>query len=131
LPDGGQILKRFTIDGRNVASFDDFVVAVNLGFIRHVGGTWNGNLDAFNDYLSWPEEPEYELELLGGESCGSRLGHAAQAAWLRATLGTCHSSSVADMQARLARAEAGDGETLFDVIRAIVARHPQVHLVLR
>jgi hypothetical protein len=45
-------LKRYTIDCREVASFEDFVAAVNTGFIRHVGGMWNGNLDAFNDTYS-------------------------------------------------------------------------------
>jgi hypothetical protein len=124
-------VKRFTIDGRGIRSFADFVAAVNLGLVQQVGGTWNGNLDAFNDYLSWSEEPEYEIELLGGENCASQLGHAAQAAWLRAHLCTCHPSNVADMQLRLARAEAGDGKTLFDVIREIVAANSHVHLVLR
>jgi len=45
----------FTIDGRAVKSFDDFIAAMNTGFVRHVGGDWNGNLDALNDYLSWPD----------------------------------------------------------------------------
>ena len=65
----GVLVKRFTIDGRRVRSFDEFVEATNMGFVELVGGKWNGNLDAFNDYLSWPEEEEYELELLDAASC--------------------------------------------------------------
>ena len=84
-------MRRYTVDGRGVRSFDDFVAAMNAGFIRPAGGLWNGNLDAFNDYLSWPDDAEYELELLG----------------------------------------ASEGETLFDVIREIVAANPHVHLMLR
>lgn len=121
----------FTIDGGSVRSFDDFVDAVNLGFVRHVGGRWNGNLDAFSDYLSWPEEDEYQLELLGAENCAAHLGHEAHAAWLRAHIRTCHPSHVPDMRSRLERAEAREGETLFDVIREIIAQHPHVRLVLR
>jgi hypothetical protein len=95
-------VKRFTIDGRTVQSFGDFVQATNAGFIERVGGRWNGNLDAFNDYLSWPEEQEYELELLDAARCARNLGHAAHAAWLRDHLGACHPSNVADIQSRLA-----------------------------
>jgi hypothetical protein len=104
---------------------------MNLGFVGQVGGAWNGNLDALNDYLSWPEENEYELELVGANTCAAHLGHAAQAEWLRAHIRTCHPSNVAAMQSRLERAEAGEGETLFDVIREIVAANPHVHFALR
>ena len=76
-------MKRFTIDCSQVKSFEDFVHATNSGFIERVNGLWNGNLDALNDYLKWPEDEEYELELLGAENCARNLGHAAQAAWLR------------------------------------------------
>lgn len=124
-------MKTFTIDGRGVRSFDDFVEATNVGFVEQVGGKWNGNLDAFNDYLSWPEEEEYELQLLDSAGCSRNLGHAAQAAWLREHLGTCHPSYVADMQSRLAQAETGQGETLFDVIKGIIADNRQVRLLLR
>ena len=124
-------MKRFTIDGRWVNSFDDFVAATNAGLIEGVGGKWNGNLDAFNDYLSWPAEHEYELELVDAAGLSQRLGHAAQVLWLRAHLGTCHPSNVAHMESRLALAEAGKGETLFDVVKKIIADNPHVHLVLR
>lgn len=124
-------MKRFTVDGRGVRSFDDLVTAMNLGFVRQVRGAWNGNLDAFSDYLSWPEEGDYELELLGSDNCIAHLGHVAQADWLREHIRTCHPSNVADMQSGLERADAGEGQTLFDVIREIIAASPHVHLVLR
>ena len=124
-------MKRFSIDGGNVRSLHDFVEATNAGFVEHVGGRWNGNLDAFNDYLSWPEEQEYEIELLHSAICERNLGHAAQAEWLREHLGTCHPSNRADLQSRLAQAEAGGGQTLFDVIKEILAENSQVRLLLR
>jgi hypothetical protein len=124
------LVKRFTIDGTLVKSFEDFVVAMNSGLIEAVGGKWNGNLDAFNDYLSWPEEQEYELELLDATGVEQRLGHGAQATWLRAHLQTCHPSNVADMESRLALAEAGQGQTLFQLLKEIIAGNPHVHLVV-
>ena len=123
-------MRRFTVDARTVQSFGDFVEAANAGFIERVGGKWNGNLDAFNDYLSWPEEPEYELELLGAVNCARNLGHAAQAAWLRDHLGTCHPSNRADIQTRLALAETQRGETLFDVLKEIIEANSDVRLLL-
>ena len=58
-------LKEFTIDLTNVKSFTDIISAFNDGLIKPAGGNWNGNLDAFNDYLSWPPEQAYRLILLG------------------------------------------------------------------
>ncbi len=124
-------MRRFTADASNVRSFGDFVDAANAGFIELIGGKWNGNLDAFNDYLSWPEESEYELELLGAADCARSLGHAAQAAWLRDHLETCHPSNRPDFQARLALAEAQRGETLFDVLKEIIEANSDVRLLLR
>ncbi len=54
-------------------SFPEFVEAFNAGFIRKVGGEWTGNLDAFHDYLSWPDEDEYELTVAGWDGCRSML----------------------------------------------------------
>lgn len=109
----------------------DFVEATNVGFVEQVGGKWDGSLDAFNDYLSWPEQEEYELQLLDAAGCARSLARAAQAAWLRQRLGTCHPSSVADMRSRLAQAEAGRGDTLFDSITEIITGNRHVRLVLR
>jgi hypothetical protein len=123
-------VKRFTVDARSVESFEDFVEAFNRGFVEHVGGTWNGNLDGFNDFLSWPQESHYELELLGSEASELNLGYPAQAAWLRGNLETCHPSNRRDVEARLALAEAGRGETLFDVLKEIIESHSEVRLIL-
>jgi hypothetical protein len=124
-------VRTFTVDGRNVRTFDDFIEAFNVGFIERVGGKWNGNLDAFNDYLGWPGEEEYELELVGAADCARALGHAAQADWLRDRLRTCHPAHVASMEARLALAEAGQGETLFEVIEEIIGHNLGVRFVCR
>ncbi len=102
---------------------------MNRAIIRNAGGEWKGSLDAFNDYLSWPDEESYELELLGAEHCETVLGHRAQAEWLRENLTKSHPSNKELILARLESAEQGQGETLFDVIRDIIRDNPHVRLV--
>lgn len=81
-----------------VRSFDDFVAAFNAGMIDHVGGHWGGNLDAFHDYLSWPEDEAYRLVLVGWD-------RAAQV---------------------LERVEAPGGRTMLEVLREIFGDNPHV-----
>ena len=42
-------MKEFIVDLTAVTSWPQFIAAFNDGFIRHVTGDWNGNLDAFHD----------------------------------------------------------------------------------
>ena len=104
--------------------------SMNDGFVRPTGGDWNGNLDAFNDYLKWPEESEYELEISGSDQCAGALGHDAMANELRRKLGSCHPSHAATIRADIAAAEKGQGRTLFDLVREIIAEDGGVHVVL-
>lgn len=123
------VMKRFQIDGRNVRTFGDFIEAVNVGFVRPAGGEWRGNLDAFNDYLVWPDEEQYELELLGAESCAAALGHNAKATWIRGVMRTCHPSNLGELAGNLREARAGRGPTLFDTIREIIDWNPHVRFI--
>ena len=123
------VMKKFTVDCRSIGSFGDFVEAMNQGLISRVGGEWNGHLDAFNDYLSWPEGEAYELELLGAAHCAITLGHDAKAAWLRYILSTCHPSNEESVRSRLARAERGQGETLYDVICMIIRDNSHIRFL--
>ena len=50
----------YVIDGANFSDFARFVEECNRAFIRGFGGEWNGNWNAFHDYLSWTEG-EYVL----------------------------------------------------------------------
>ena len=122
---------RYTIDAGTVRSFEDFIEAANVGLIEPLGGRWTGNLDALNDDLRWPGDPRIELEILGAEACAQHLGHAAQAARLRARLQTCHPSNQASLREELSRAEAGQGPTLFDILCEIFESHDHLDLRLR
>lgn len=68
-------MKIFRIDCSKVDSYEDFIEAFNIGMIRSVGGEWNGNLDAFNDYLSWPDDFPYQISLVGHSRCESKLNY--------------------------------------------------------
>ena len=59
----------FFVDVRNAASWTYIVAAFNEGFVRHVGGEWDGNLDALNNYLSRPDEQPYRLVVRGWHTC--------------------------------------------------------------
>lgn len=123
-------MKRYVIDGRGVGTFDDFIEATNTGLIRSVGGEWDGNLDALNDYLYWPEGESYELEILGAQVCATRLGHVAMARWLHENLEHCHPSARAGVEQRLERAQEGRGQTLFQFVLEVVESNPCVRLIL-
>ena len=69
----------YEVDCRQVQTYDDFVEAFNEAFIETLGGRWNGNLDAFNDYLSWPEETPYQLVIHGSDQCARALNYKAHA----------------------------------------------------
>ena len=127
---GDGSMKRYTLDCRTVRTFADFVEAANAGFIRASGGEWNGHLDAFNDFLAWPDEGEYELELVGATLCAASLGHEAMALWLRQKLETCHSGNAHHFRSRLEEAEQGHGQTLFELLGEIIADNPHVRVIL-
>jgi len=68
-------MKIFRIDCSNIDSYEDFIEAFNTGRIRSVRGEWNGNLDAFNDYLSWPDDFPYQISLIGSSRCEATLNY--------------------------------------------------------
>ncbi|MEM7314607.1 MAG: barnase inhibitor [Planctomycetota bacterium] len=120
----------FEIDGNRFKDFDGFVCEFNRGFIRHVGGDWNGNLDAFHDYLSWADE-HCTFRWCHSEKSRIDLGHAATSRWLAERLIHCHPANKALVQNRLDDANKGLGPTLFDTLVEIIQDNDQyVELVL-
>jgi hypothetical protein len=119
----------YTVDGRNCRDFASFIVEVNRGFCSHLGVTWDGNLDAFNDYLDWPEG-EYRLIWAESKYARQPLGHDELAKWLEGNIQRCHPSAVPIQQERLQLARANHGPTLFDWLVEIIQGHPQIELRL-
>jgi len=63
-------MPEYVIDLSTVNSWQDFVNAFNRDFIFPMGNAqWNGNLDAFNDFLWWPDEHPYRITLRGWSAC--------------------------------------------------------------
>ena len=63
-------MREYLVDLSSAASWADVIAAFNEGFVRPVGGgEWNGNLDAFNDYLWWPDEHPYRLVVRRWQAC--------------------------------------------------------------
>ena len=64
----------YIVDLTTVRRWEDFIEAFNEGFVRLVDNAeWNGNLDAFNDYLWWPNEHPYRLIIRGWQLCYSAI----------------------------------------------------------
>lgn len=66
-------MTEYRIQVDEVRTYDDFVAAFNAGMIESVGGHWNGDLNAFHDYLSWPQAETYRLVLVGWARCAATL----------------------------------------------------------
>lgn len=62
-------MREFTIQLSNITTLQGFIDAFNRDFCKHVGGHWNGNWNAFHDYLSWPDESSFGLRLAGWDTC--------------------------------------------------------------
>lgn len=64
----------FELDCRDVKNFSEFISEVNVKFLSRIGAStmWNGNLDALNDFLSWPGVP-YQVVILGSQSLEKAL----------------------------------------------------------
>jgi hypothetical protein len=119
----------YVIDGSEFSDFAGFIEECNRGFIRRFGGEWNGNLDAFNDYLWW-SEGNYLLVWKHSAKSRTELGHAAIASWLEGNSRRCHPSNVPSVLERLDRAGRGEGPTLFDWLVEIIREEPKVELRL-
>ena len=117
---GNTVTQRtFEIDGNNFNDFAGFIVEFNRCFVCYVGGHWQGNIDAFNDYLSWTDE-RCTIRWLNSSKSSIDLGHESMATWLRKNLETCHPSNVKSGRERLENAMTGRGPTLFEWIVDII-----------
>jgi hypothetical protein len=131
-------LPEFVLDG---ASFDDLA-----GFFAAITRTlalasWGRNLDAFNDILRGgfgTPEGGFILRWASSAISAQRLGRPETIRFIENNLTTCHPASVPSVQANLAAARHGQGQTLFDTIISIIRAHgpggieaeDNVHLIL-
>jgi hypothetical protein len=107
-----------TIDWSKVHDFRTFIHEFNRVYSRF-GVLWHGNLDAFNDYLVWPDE-KYVLIWRDSYLSRERLGYEEMVKWLEERVQNCHPSNVPHMQERLEAAKLEEGQTMFDLLVEII-----------
>ncbi len=106
---------------------------MNIGFVDKLAGNqgWNGNLDALNDYLRWPQN-KYKFVFKSAERIRNALSYPETIRWLTNNLAICHPENRTSVHAKIAMAEKNQGQTLFDVILEILQDHKDsIELVLR
>jgi hypothetical protein len=120
----------FEIDGQNFDDFEGFIREFNRVFESETGGSWQGNLDAFNDYLSWPKTP-YIIKWRRSWKSRRDLGYDAIIVWyLRAILEHVRPSE-SSWWDQLDAARKQEGPTLFDWLIEIIGDNaPHVTLEL-
>jgi RNAse (barnase) inhibitor barstar len=117
-------LQRFEIDGARFHDLPGFFDEVIARLIP--GSLWGRNLDAFNDILrggfGTPDEG-FVLVWRNSSLSTERLGFDETIHVLRKRLTTCHPANVPFVEAQLAAAERGEGQTIFDELVEIIRNH--------
>lgn len=131
-------LPEFVLDG---TSFDD-LAGFFTAITRTLGVTgWGRNLDAFNDILRGgfgTPEGGFILRWANSAISAHRLGWPETISFIESMLTTCHPANFPTVEADLAAAQRGQGQTLFDIITSIIRAHgpggieaeDNVHLIL-
>lgn len=131
--------KQFVLDGSRFSTLEGFYEEISTVLIP--GVAWGRNLDAFNDILRGGfGTPAEGFVLRWSQSAMSRatLSYPETVRQLEARLGRCHPSNRAEVAEKLALAESGKGQTVFDWLIQIIEVHgpggreaaSNVHLIL-
>src|ERR1700749_2472639 len=107
-----------TIDGSKVHDFKTFIDEFNRVYSRF-DVLWNGNLDAFNDYLAWPDE-RYVLVWEQSGLSRAGLGYGEMRKGLEERVRNCQPANGSHMRERLESAKLGNGQTMVDLLWEII-----------
>jgi hypothetical protein len=123
--------KVYVVDGSRFST----LVETAAEFTRVLGLTmpWNGNLDAFNDFLRGgfgTPDKGFIISWRHSDLSRHRLGYDETLRWLEERVRQCHPSSIASFQERIAAARQQEGETLFDTLVSIIRDHADIDLRL-
>ena len=114
----------YEIDGVDFTSLEGFYDEVSKKLIPN--SAWGRNLDAFNDILrggfGTPREG-FILRWKNSNFSRDRLGYPETIRQLQSRLAKCHSDNRAHVAEDLARAEAHEGQTVFDWLVEVVRVH--------
>jgi len=109
----------YVIDGSRFHDYSGLRTEFNNVVLANFDLKWNGGLDAFNDFLSWPDGP-WIMVWKNSELSRRNLGYDAMAKLWERFLTTCHPTNVVSMTEKLKAAQNGQGQTLFDLIVEII-----------
>ncbi len=123
--------KEYVVDGSRFSTLAETAVEFTrvLGLVM----PWNGNLDAFNDFLRGgfgTPNGGFVLTWRHSDLSRQRLGYCETLRWLEERVQHCHASNVARFQERIVAARRQEGETLFDTLVSIILDHADIELRL-
>jgi RNAse (barnase) inhibitor barstar len=117
-------LTTFAIDGNRFATLEEFYDEISRVLTQDV--SWGRNLDAFDDILRGgfgTPDGGFTLEWRSHDVSRERLGYDETIRQLDSMLSACDSSNRQTIAARLERARAREGETVFDWLVEIIRTH--------
>lgn len=112
------------IDGRTFDSLNKFFDV--FGEVVLGGVEYGRNLEAFNDALRGgfgSPEGGFILRWTHSDVSRSKLGYEETVRFVESKITSCHPSNVNFVLSDLKRARNGEGETLFEIICAIIRNH--------
>jgi RNAse (barnase) inhibitor barstar len=120
--------KEIVIDGNQFSTPDEFYDEVEK---KLVWNKWGRNLNAFNDILyggfgSREFEEPFVLIWRNTEKSKQDLGYQETVRRLKILLENCHRDNRDCLQQELKKIENGTGETIFDLLIAIIEGHSHI-----
>jgi hypothetical protein len=123
--------KEYVVDGSRFTTLAE--TASEFTRVLGLAMPWNGNLDAFNDFLrggfGTPDDG-FILIWRHSDLSRQRLGYGETLHWLEERVQHSHASNVAHFQERIVAARRQEGETLFDTLVSIIRDHADIELRL-
>lgn len=125
----------WTIDGSACTDLPATVAEFNRVFAAAwKDHAWTGNLDSFNDLLSWINSGVGPCAIHWNHSAEAResLGYPATVDWLRDKVHVAgkNSDAAKAWKRELTRAEKGKGETMFDRLLELMEAHGHLQVTL-
>ncbi|WP_254562296.1 barstar family protein [Dyadobacter diqingensis] len=126
--------KQITIDGNSIVDIPSFYVEINRVFMKSETWQIGDSLDALHDLLfgGYGEigtSVPIELIWINLDKSRLALGYEVTKAYYKQKLEPDSPYNKALFSVKLAALEAGNGDTYFDIILAIIADHPNISLI--
>ena len=126
--------KIHTLDGNKFSDYGGFTVEFSANVFDNAQA-WKGNLDQLNDMLrggfGTPDSNEsFTIKWIHSEKSKEDLGYKTMSNFLQDQKKHVHPTGIENWETRLKKAEAGEGETLFDLIQNLIKGHQNIDLIL-